>query len=183
MIEMKNSAGVATLAELPKLYNFAEQKFQTDLKFNRESEQTERRKRHFIFRCLIILLRGGRFERKDGFCNLVFDLPKLNFSQNFGRLEPDELYKLGVCWIPNSIFNALVCRELAKHFGNLSVCGCFLKIGDVWRLDIDDYLSRKGLFLPVRSRQDGFIYGLKAFRYPDDQKPFLLKIRGVGKYE
>lgn len=183
MIEMKNSAGVATLAELPKLYNFAQQKFQNYLNFNRGLTQTEARKKHLIFRFLIALLRNERFEQESDFHNLVFDLPKLNFSQNFGLLETDELFKLGICRIPNFILNALVCEKLVKHFGDLSVCGCFLKIGDVWRLDIDEHLSQRGLFLPVRSRQNGFIYGLKVFRYADDQKPFLLKVRGVGNYE
>jgi hypothetical protein len=161
----------------------AQQKFQTDFKFYRELSQAEIIKRHNIFRCLIVILRNERFEHKSDYSSIVFDSPNLNFSPNFGLLEAEEFFKLGVCPIPNFVLNALACEKLAKHFGDLSVCGCFIKVGRSWRLDIDQYLSARGLFLPIRSDHSCLIYGLRVFRYPDDQKSFILKIRGGVSYE
>lgn len=147
--------------------------------------KTEKKIRHGIFRCLIALLRNEKYKADEAneFCYPSFDFPELTYSQYFSSLDLYDFFKLGVCPIPNSTQNALVCEKLARCFKDLSICGCFLKIGDIWRLDIDEYLSRRGLFLPVRSRQNGLIYGLKVFRYPNDQKPFLLKTRGVMDYE
>ncbi|HRH40364.1 MAG TPA: hypothetical protein PKY82_01880 [Pyrinomonadaceae bacterium] len=145
-----------------------------------ELTQAEKLKLDSIFKCLISELRGQRFEKNGEFSDLVFELPKFENSMNFGSLDTDELFKLGVCPIPNFILNALVCEKLVKLFGDLSICGCFRKdtsdLGEFWRIDIDEKLSRQGVFLPVRSR-DGYIYGLKVFRYPGDQRPFLLKAR------
>ena len=142
--------------------------------------QAEKIRRDQIFRVLILELQNARFERSGDFLDLVFDIPKLPHSKNFGSLETSDLKNLGVCFIPKFILNALVCGNLAKRFGDLTVCGCFVEIDKCWRLDVDENLSRNGVFLPVRERSSGLIYGLKVFRYPDDQKPFLLRTRGLN---
>jgi hypothetical protein len=148
-----------------------------------ELTKAERLRRHNIFRSLVAQIRG-EYVKKDslnGFVGVDFELPNLQQSRNFGLLEYDELYRLGICSVPNFILNALVCRRLTEKFGDLSICGCFRSIifGQelFWRLDVDEKLSRSGLLMPVRSHTENLIYGLNVFRYPDDQRPFMLKVR------
>lgn len=152
-----------------------------DFKFSNELTQGEKLKRHWIFRCLIAELRAERFEPDENneFSYRVFELPKLNYSRNFDELDETDLDRRGVCPIPNLTLNALICEKLAKRFGDLSVCGCFYKIDDAWRLDVSEHLSRNGLFEAMRSHWNGLIYGLKVFRYADDRRPFMLKTRGA----
>jgi hypothetical protein len=134
-------------------------------------------KRDLIYHCLISQLQGQHFVPNGDFAHLVYDLPKLDHSKNFGSFNDDELFRLGVCSVPNFKLNALVCEKLANRLGDLSMCDGFYKIGNVWRLDIDEKLSRNGLLLPIRSRKKRLIYGLNVFRYPDDERPFWLKTR------
>lgn len=143
--------------------------------------QAEKLKRHAIFRVLIALLRDEYWNSEEGVLTDVvetfFCFPNLNRSRNFGTLDSNEIYRLGVCAVPNRIFNALVCEKLAKTFDDLEICNCFFRIEGCWRLDVDEKLCRNGLLLPRRDR-NGLIYGLQAYRYVDDPKPFFLKLRG-----
>ena len=148
--------------------------------FSIQLNQEQQKRRDVIFRFLIRILREERFEPSEDpkFLDLVIELPKLDHSRNFGSMDQDQLWKLGVCSVPNFILNALACQQLQRIFGDLSVCGCFYKINGCWRLDLDEKLSKRGLLMPLRSSKTGWIYALKVFRYPDDPKPFILKLRG-----
>ncbi|HXH68737.1 MAG TPA: hypothetical protein VNI60_00170 [Pyrinomonadaceae bacterium] len=140
-------------------------------------------KRHAIFRALIALLRDEKYNAKGlsltDFVETIFYIPVLTQSKNFGALDKNEILQLEICPVPNPILNALVSEKLAKTFGDLSVCGCFFQIEGYWRLDVAEKLCRNGLLLPRRDR-NGLIYGLQVYRYADDPKPFLLKLRGVN---
>lgn len=182
---LKNETASVVVAQthntsLNQPFNYGHQKAQRAFNTNPYSQlnQEEKLRRHSIHRSLISGLRGERFEQNGEFADLIFDLPKLANSKNFGSLHQDQLWKLGVCAVPNFILNALICQQLHKKFGDLSICGCFYKINDCWRLDVDSGLARRGLLLPLRSRFTGLIYALKVFRHPDDPKPFILKLRG-----
>lgn len=140
----------------------------------------DKAKRHAIFRSLAALLRGEHFAAKDkelsDFAEIIFHLPNVSRSINFGGLDDEIIFKLGVCAVPNRVLNLLVCRKLAEMFGDLSICRCFYKLKSAWLLDIDERLCRNGLLLPVRDSK-GLIYGLTVYRYADDQRPFFLKLR------
>lgn len=184
---MLNSKTAGVVADhntgLKNPFNYEHQKAQSFYpKYSVQINQEQKNKRDAIFRTLIAGLRGERFEPNGEFTELIFEMPKLNHSGNFGLLDQDQLWELGVCAVPNFILNALICERLQKKFGDLSVCGCFYQIGGYWRLDVDQSLARRGLLMPVRSEFTGLIYALKVFRYPDDPKPFTLKLRG-GKRE
>ncbi len=143
--------------------------------------EKEKLKRHYIFRSFIALLRDEHFtsEGKEltECSDISFYFPNLSHSKNFDALDNEEIFRLGICSVPNRILNALVCGKLAEKFKDLSICGCFFQIEGYWRLDVDEKLCRNGLLLPRRDR-NGLIYGLQVYRYADDPKPFLLKLRG-----
>ena len=168
---------------LNKSVSFTESKFNSDsnfLTFRRQYSIAEKTKRHAVFRCLLAMLRGEHFDTKDksfsDFAEIVFYLPNISRSKNFGGLDDEILLKLGVCAVPHRVLNLSACYKLSEIFGDLSVCGCFYKLGSAWLLDVDERLCRIGLLLPVRD-SNGLIYGLKVYRYADDQRPFFLKLR------
>lgn len=146
-------------------------------RFYDELTQREKFRRHYIFRCLITLLRGDRFTKNGDYASIVSDSLELDRSKIFGRFDADTLWGLGVCRVPNAILNALVCGKLAATFGDLSVCGCFYQIEGWWRLDVDDKYAGKGLLLPVYARATRLIYAMSVYRHPDDERPFILKLR------
>ena len=168
---------------LYKTLNFTESKFNSDsnfLTFRRQFSIAERTKRHAVFRGLSALVRGEHFNTKDkslsDFAETVFYLPDISRSKNFGGLDDETLFKLGVCAVPHRVLNLSACYKLSKIFGDLSACGCFYKLGSTWLLDVDERLCKTGLLLPVRN-SNRLIYGLKVYRYADDQRPFFLKLR------
>lgn len=147
---------------------------------NYPSTTLEKLKRHMIFLTLIKELQNRHFVKSENLTDLLtvsFDVPQLSYSKQFSIFDDADLYDYGICSIPNFLLNALICEKLTDRFGDLSVCGCFRKIQKGWwRLDVDESLSRRGLFIPQRDR-NGLIYGLKTMRYPDDPRPFILKKR------
>ena len=152
--------------------------------YRNQFTQRQKQRRHLIFRCLIKELRAERFEPDENneFLDLIVEVPKLNYSRRFDGLDNSDLGSLGVCFVPNFILNALVSEKLAKKFGDLSICECFVRINGYWRLDIDQKLARQGLLMPIKSRISGLIYGLRVFRYPDDENLFILRNR-EGKWQ
>lgn len=92
--------------------------------------------------------------------------------------------------IPGNILNALICSELKKIFpiGDLKICGIFKqtrdfdangKLSEIPRIDIDSNLARRGFIVPVMN--SGLIYGLRVFRHPHDERPFILRTRSEVK--
>ncbi|MEZ5427296.1 MAG: hypothetical protein R2747_13585 [Pyrinomonadaceae bacterium] len=105
--------------------------------------------------------------KKQGRADLTFD----------GRIVP----------APNWILNALVCTELEKRFGRKTLLACegFVEIharnpegsGQISavRIDIEDHFSKRGFLMPVL--RNGMAVGLRVFRHPGDERPFLLRSR------
>lgn len=137
----------------------------------------------YLYRHMIMELRGHRLVLDGEVLSLVYDLPDLRYSKNFGSLSDSELFRLGVCSVPSEVLNALVCASLAERFGeDIILCGCCYRLNGSWRLDLDPKLSSRGLLLPARN-QRGLITHLLVFRYPDDPYPFKLKLREDAKNE
>lgn len=91
--------------------------------------------------------------------------------------------------VPGKIVNTLVCGHLLTLFSEselLSCPGFVMKRYEPeldneeafygLRLDLDDYLARSGFIVPVQ--RGGLIRALKVFKYPKDERPFILKSRG-----
>ena len=182
-MKIKKASVFGETKGLNRTLNFAGNKFNSNfnfLTFRRQYSIAEKTTRHAVFRCLSALVRGEHFDTKDkslsDFADIVFYLPDISRSKNFGGLNDEILFKLGVCAVPHRILNLSVCRKLSEIFGDLSVCRCFYKFDSAWLLDVDERLCRTGLLLPVRD-SNGLIYGLKVYRYADDQRPFFLKLR------
>ncbi len=79
--------------------------------------------------------------------------------------------------IPNFILNACVCEALLREFpiDDLVACNGFILREGCIRLDVDETYVRKGFMMPFY--KNGLIAGLKVFRYPNDNRPFILKSR------
>jgi hypothetical protein len=178
MFKKNNSADVATLTGF-KTNNFRASKPENLFYATAKQKTTQDAKRRSsIFRCLIALARSEKFEKTDsGLVEITYKLPDLSKSVNFGLLDDDEIYRLGVCPVPSEIENIIFSNKLQKKFGDLSVCGCFYKTEDSWKLDVSPYLARSGLLFSVRNKRTGLIEYLRVYRYPDDQKSFLLQLR------
>ena len=182
-MEIKKASVFGETEGLNKTLNFAENKLKSNsnfLTFRRQFSIAEKTKRHAVFRCLSAMMRGEHLDTKDkslfDFAEIIFCLPDISRSKNFGGLDDEILFKLGVCAVPHRVLNLSACYKLSEIFGDLSVCGCFYKFDSAWLLDVDERLCKTGLLLPVRDSK-GFIYGLKVYRYADDQRPFFLKLR------
>lgn len=148
---------------------------------NIKLSKSEKQIRHGIYRSFIAGVRAEQpakeSKKLSDYAEMIFLIPNLKSSKNFGALSEDEIHKLGICKIPNSILNSTVCEKVAsKVRGDLSVASGFRRYGESWRLDIDEKFSKQGLLLPLRDNKN-FIYGFMAYRYPDDPRPFFVKAR------
>jgi hypothetical protein len=84
--------------------------------------------------------------------------------------------------IPNFILNALLCESLEKEFTReqLLATGVFVLVEGYLRLDLDENLCRRGFMLPAIDKKNGLIVGLRVFRYPKDERPFILHARNFN---
>jgi hypothetical protein len=92
--------------------------------------------------------------------------------------ETDLIAKKRAVCIPNFVLNALICNELEKEFERRDILRCegFILYDGALRLDIDEWLIRRGFFVPSYDRNN-LIIGIRVFRYPNDERPFLLRSR------
>ncbi len=117
---------------------------------------------------------------------IVIDAP-FHLFEEFQRLNvTDKLFDIRAVAIPGKIQNALVCEKLLENFsaGQLLAVPGFVLIhsfdeagnrSESVRLDIDAHICRRGFMMPVL--RNGLITNLKVFRYPDDERPFILRSR------
>ena len=108
---------------------------------------------------------------------VVRDVPGRLHDELRRRGENDLIVKNRIVPLPGFILNALVCESLEKEFSRAAVLTCdgFILRGNYIRLDIDETFSKSGFLMPVKS--DGLITALRLFRYPNDERPFILKSR------
>ena len=116
---------------------------------------------------------------QDVSANLFRELKKIG--------EENQIFKNRIVGVPGKTLNALLCGELEKRFSEieLNLCDCFVKVRDfgidgkpceMWRIDIDESLSRAGFFIPLRD-ENRLIKNLRVFRYLRDSRPFTLRAR------
>jgi hypothetical protein len=97
-------------------------------------------------------------------------------------LERDETDRLGLASPPTWVTNLIGSNACAEKFGDLADIPGFYKCDNLWRLDIDERLARRGLILPTRDPQRPLlIVGLRVFRHVRDEKPFILRVRSEGE--
>lgn len=84
--------------------------------------------------------------------------------------------------VPNFILNALLCESLEKQFTRAQILasGAFVLIEGYLRLDVDEYHVRRGFMMPIIDAKSSLIVGLRVFRYPNDERPFVLKARNFN---
>lgn len=119
----------------------------------------------------------------------VIDAP-FHLFKEFEKLGvTDKLFDIRAVAIPGKIQNALLCEKLLKTFsaGQLLAIPGFVLIrsfdeagnqSESVRLDVDAHLCRRGFMIPVL--RNSLITNLKVFRYPDDEKPFILRSRNLN---
>lgn len=103
--------------------------------------------------------------------SLYFSLKETN--------EVDLIFKKSAVAVPNFIFNATVCNALENEFSVAEILSCngFVLREDRTRLDISEHLVRRGFITPVINEKTNLINGLRVFRHPKDEKPFILRSR------
>lgn len=110
----------------------------------------------------------------------TMDAPPSLFNELEKINATDKIIDSRAVAIPNRINNALICARLLRTFSAdqlLTVPG-FVSAGEFGgsvRLDIGEHLCRRGFMMPVLP--NGLITGLKVFRSPDDETPFILRSR------
>ena len=120
---------------------------------------------------------------------IVIAAPFHLFKEFEGLDATDKLFDIRAVAIPDKIQNALICGKLLENFsaGQLLAVPGFVFIrsfdeagnrSESVRLDIDAHLCRRGFMMPVL--RNGLITNLKIFRYPDDEKPFILRSRNFN---
>lgn len=111
---------------------------------------------------------------------VVRDAPKNLYSELRREGREDLIFDCRIVGVPNFILNALVCESLEKEFSRSEIltCGGFVLREGYLRLDLDEQLTGRGFMMPVKVA-DGLITALKVFRYPVDERPFILKSRSV----
>jgi hypothetical protein len=120
---------------------------------------------------------------------IVIDAP-FHLFKEFEKIDvTDKFFDTRAVAIPGKIENALICEKLLKTFsaGQLLAVSGFTLISsfdeagnrrDSLRLDIEAHLCRRGFMMPILRR--GLITNLKIFRYPDDERPFILRSRNLN---
>lgn len=129
-----------------------------------------------LLKCLVTLLRSEQRQKGRLFDYMTVSFHTPDFTNTpYDVLNNDELYRLGICPVPSTMFNFMISGQLAKMF-NLSLFDEFVKVEDRWKLNVNPYSN--GFLLPLRTKA-GKYYALKVYRYPTDPKPFILRKREV----
>ncbi len=106
-----------------------------------------------------------------------------DIEQHWG-LDRAEVDRLGIASPPTWVTNLIGANACAEKFGDLFDIPGFYSCNDLWWLDIDERLARRGVILPVRDpRRPNLITDLQVFRHVRDPRPFLLKVRTERKAE
>lgn len=110
---------------------------------------------------------------------VVRDVPGALYSDLRQTNETDLIFKKRAVAIPTSILNALVCESLETEFSRREILACdgFVLHESYLRLDLDEKLVRRGFITPVMDGKSNLITGLRVFRYPRDEHPFILRSR------
>jgi hypothetical protein len=108
---------------------------------------------------------------------VVRDVPGRLHEELRRRGENDLIVKNRIVTLPGFILNALVCESLEKEFSRADVLACdgFILRENYVRLDLDETYSKSGFLMPVET--NGLITALRVFRFPNDERPFILKSR------
>lgn len=108
---------------------------------------------------------------------VVRDVPRRLYRELQRQGESNLIFENQIVALPNFILNALVCLTLQKEFSRADVlsCGGFVRRKNLVCLDLDETFLRSGFMMPVKS--GGLITALRVFRYPADERPFILKSR------
>lgn len=111
----------------------------------------------------------------------VSDAPGVLFYDLEQTDELDLIEAAGAVPIPNSISNILLCKELEKEFSQTEILstGAFVLDESYLLLDIDERHVRRGFITPITDTKTGLITGLRVFRYPKDERPFVLRARNL----
>ena len=113
------------------------------------------------------------------FCSNLREDSAKDIEKTWG-MSSDEAYGLGLRSCPTLPGNLVSSQACFERFGSeilKNVPGFFpsTREGDVcWKLDIDPYLSRRGIILPVRNHRG--IVNLKVFPHVNAH-PFTLTVR------
>lgn len=108
-------------------------------------------------------------------CLCLYD-DSYNYVRRDWGLEEVEIIRLGLVSVPTNTLNLFACQELARRFGDLGQTPGLYKLRGLWRLDVDEKYSQRGLILPVRDDRL-HIVSLRVFRHTKDQFPFTLQTR------
>ena len=93
-------------------------------------------------------------------------------------LSEQEFDTLAIRAYPSLSTNLIAAHACFERFGDLSSIPGFY-FCNVWRLDLDEKFSRTGYLMPVRNAR-GWFESLRAFRNPQDERGFLVKVRKVA---
>ncbi len=106
---------------------------------------------------------------RDAPSGLFFDLKQSG--------ETDLIEAARAVAVPTLTLNALLCEALEKTFSRAQILasGAFILREGCIRLDVDECHVRRGFITPVII--GGLITGLRVFRYPKDERPFILRGR------
>ena len=110
---------------------------------------------------------------------VIRDVPSALFFDLKQSGETDLIFAKRAVPIPNFILNASVCEAIQKEFSRDDILTCegfILREGYI-RLDLDEKHARRGFIAPEIDTKSGLIIGLRVFRFPNDNRPFLLRTR------
>lgn len=110
---------------------------------------------------------------------IIRDAPSALFYDLKQAGETDLIFSKRAVAVPNFILNALLCNALENEFSRADILACngFILREGYLRLDLDERLVRRGFITPEIDTSNGLIIGLRVFRYPKDEYPFILRTR------
>jgi len=108
---------------------------------------------------------------------ITIDAPAALFYQLRRSGETHLIERAGAVVVPGFVLNACICEDLQRRFpvDQLIACPGFIYRGREVFLDIDSKHVRRGFLVPVYRGE--LISGLKMFRRPGDEHPFMLRSR------
>jgi len=137
--------------------------------------------RHRVFDRLVEMMENRRLAAIGGHLEIIRDVPDLLYRRMSAASEEHLIFEARIVELPSFVENAVCCETLRSEFGtnNILACDGFTLQSSLLLLDVDEKLVRRGFMLPVY--ESGLITGLKVFRRPTDEHPFILRTRGCGK--